>query len=246
MTEGNGTIAPLKNVALAARALERAMSRPQHLPGMVCFYGPSGFGKSFAAAYAANKYRAYYIECKSTWTKKAILTAIAREMGLVPAHTMYELTDQISEHLALSDRPLIVDEMDHIVKRDAVEIIRDLYEGSHVPILLIGEELLPDNLKQSERFHGRVLDFVPALAADAGDAKVLARFYCHRVRVADDLVAEVAKVARGSIRRICVNLARIEEEALETGKQEMDLSSWRAMGKGFWTGEGLVRKEFVL
>jgi DNA transposition AAA+ family ATPase len=243
---GNGTAAPLKNVALAVRALERAMTRPQHLPGMVCFYGPSGFGKSVAAAYAANRYRAHYIECKSTWTKKAILTAIAREMGLFPASTMYELTDQISAQLVDTDRPLIIDEMDHIVRREAVEIIRDIYEGSKVAMLLIGEENLPNNLKKSERFHGRILDFVPAQAADASDARVLAKFYCHRVKIADDLLSEVAKRAKGSIRRICVNLARIEEETYAAGNAEIDLSGWNNMGKGFWTGEAVVRGEFVL
>lgn len=242
---GNGATAPLKNVALAVRALERAMTRPQHLPGMVCFYGPSGFGKSVAAAYAANKHRAHYIECKSTWTKKAILTAIAREMGLVPAPTMYDLTDQISAQLVETDRPLIIDEMDHIVRREAVEIIRDIYEGSKVAILLIGEENLPNNLKKSERFHGRVLDFIPAQAADASDARVLAKFYCHKVKIADDLLSEVAKRAKGSIRRICVNLARIEEETHAAGKTETDLSEWNASGKGFWTGEAVVRGEFV-
>lgn len=246
MTEiASGTIAPLKNVSLCAKALERAMSRPRHLPGMICFYGPSGFGKSFSAAYAANKHRAYYIECKSTWTKKAVLTAIAREMSLPPASTTYDLTDQISEALAQTDRPLIIDEMDHIVKREAVEIIRDLYEGSQVAILLIGEENLPNDLKKWERFHGRILDFIPAQAADASDTKVLAKFYCRRVKIADDLLTEVAKRAKGSIRRICVNLARIEEETVEAGKTETDLVAWASLGKGFWTGEAVVRGEFV-
>jgi hypothetical protein len=244
MTEGNCSIAPLKNVALASRALERAITRPQHLPGMVCLYGPSGFGKSFAAAYSANKYKAYYIECKSTWTRKAVLSAIAREMGLVPKSTLYDLTEQISAQLVIADRPLIVDEVDHLVGRNAMEIIRDLYEGSHVPVLLIGEENLPSNLKKSERFHGRILDFVPAQPADAADAKVLARFYCHRIKIADDLIEEVARRAKGSIRRICVNLAHIENESLEAGEQKMALPEWKAMGKGFWTGEAMVRGEF--
>ena len=49
----SATTAPLKNVALCTRLLEQAINRPAHLPGLVCFYGPSGWGKSFAAAYAA-------------------------------------------------------------------------------------------------------------------------------------------------------------------------------------------------
>lgn len=240
------TIAPLKNVAMATNALEKAIKRPRHLPGMVCFYGPSGFGKSYSAAFAANKHNAYYIECKSTWTKKAVLVALAKEMGLVPARTMYEMTEQITERLAITDRPLIIDEMDHIVKREAVEIIRDLYEGSGCAMLLIGEENLPNALQKWERFHGRIIDFIPAQPADANDVKILASFYCRRIKIAEDLQIELARMAKGSIRRICVNLARIEDEALESGLTEIDLHTWRhILKKQFWTGEATIRMEYV-
>lgn len=234
----SATIAPLKNVGLCSRGLERAMNRQAHLPGIVVLYGPAGYGKSFAAAYTANKHRAHYVECRSTWTQKAVLSAIAREMDLVPASTTYALTDQISEHLALSERPLIIDEVDHIVKRQAVEIIRDIYEGSQAAILVIGEERLPEHLRKWERFHGRVLDFIAAQPADLDDARTLARFYCRKVKIADDLLAQVTKVAKGSIRRVCVNLAQIEEGAVSSGLKEISASQWT---KGFFTGDVPVR-----
>jgi len=231
------TIAPLKNVSLCTLALERAIGRQQHLPGIVDFHGPSGFGKTFAACYAMNEYNAVYIEAKSTWTRKAILIAIARELGIAPGHTMYEITEQVSERLALSNRPLIVDEMDHIVNQGAVEVIRDIYEGSHAPILLIGEENLPRKLAKWERFHGRILDFIAAQPADAEDARILAEFYCSRIELHDDILASLAEAANGSIRRICVNLALIEETALQVGKKVIDLGAWSAFKKGFWTGQ---------
>lgn len=236
------TIAPLKNVTLCTLALERAIGRAQHLPGIVEFHGPSGFGKTFAACYAMNEYNAVYIEAKSTWTRKAILLAIARELGIVPGHTMYEITEQVSERLALSGRPLIVDEMDHIVNQGAVEVIRDIYEGSHTPVLLIGEESLPRKLQKWERFHGRILDFMAAQPADAEDARILADFYCHRVELKDDLLTSLAKAAAGSIRRLCVNLSLIEETALGSGKKVVDLGAWTAFKKGFWTGQTEVRR----
>lgn len=154
------TTAPLKNVALCMKALERAMNSPEHLPRIVSFSGPSGYGKSMAASYAANKYKAYYVECKSSWTKRALLEAIMFQMRIPATGPIYKLTEQISEQLVLSGRPLIIDEMDHIVQRSAVEIIRDIYEGSKAPILLIGEELMPKRLEKWERFHGRVLDWL--------------------------------------------------------------------------------------
>ncbi len=236
------TIAPLKNVSLCTLALERAMGRKQHLPGIVEFHGPSGFGKTFAASFAMNEYNAVLIEAKSTWTRKAILVNVARELGIAPGHTMYEITEQVSERLALSGRPLIVDEMDHIVNQGAVEVIRDIYEGSHAPVLLIGEENLPRKLQQWERFHGRILDFIAAAPADMEDARILAEFYCPKIELSDDLLASLAEAAAGSIRRICVNLALIEETALSVGKKVVDLGAWTSFKKGFWTGQTTERR----
>jgi DNA transposition AAA+ family ATPase len=147
-----GTMAPLTNVGICLKALQRSLARPAHLPGMVCFYGPSGWGKSTAAAYVTNKLNAYYIECKSSWTRKAILNAILSEMGIMPENTIYQMADQVYEQLAISGRPLIIDEMDYMVSKGAVEIIRDIYEGSKAAILLIGEERLPKKLERWERF----------------------------------------------------------------------------------------------
>jgi DNA transposition AAA+ family ATPase len=219
------------------------MHRQESLPGMVVFHGPSGWGKSMAACYTAIRHNCFYIECRSTWTRKAILEAIVREMAMTPSHTTYGLTEQVSQRLALSGRPLIIDEMDHIVDKNAVEIVRDIYEGSGVPILMIGEERLPEKLTRWERFHGRILDFIGAQAADIEDAKVLAKFYAKDVECADDLLHALSDAARGSIRRICVNLAHIEEAVMSGGSgRALDLAGWMDLGKGFWTGDAVTRR----
>jgi len=236
----SNTIAPLVNVSLCSEALQKAMDRPRHLPGMVCFYGPSGFGKSFAASYSANRHQAYYIECKSTWSRKAVLQEVLKEMGVATPRTIYAMTDAICEQLALSGRPLIIDEMDHLVEKSAVEVIRDLYEGSKAAILLIGEEMLPKKLEKWERFHGRILDWVPAQPADIDDATHLARLYCREVTVERDLIAAVHKASSGSVRRICVNLERIQEEALSQGLEVIGLSDWG--NRHFYTGQAPARR----
>ncbi|MDR1397206.1 MAG: ATP-binding protein [Desulfarculales bacterium] len=222
----NSGTAPLANVSLCLNALQRAISRPSHLPGLVCLYGPSGLGKTTSATYAANRHRAYYVEAKSVWTKKALVQAILKEMGIVPNSTVASMVDQIAEQLALSGRPLIVDEMDHIVERNNVELIRDIYEGSGNAILIIGEEQLPHKLSRWERFHGRVLDWIPAQFATFADAIALRKLYCPKVEIADDLLKRVLEISRGSVRRICVNLELIQENALSQGINCMDLSGW--------------------
>lgn len=234
------TTAPLTNVSMCSKALLRAVDRPFHLPGFVCFYGPSGWGKSTAATYVANTQNAYYIQCMDTWTKKAVLLAILQQMGIPPAKTMYEMVEQICHQLSNSGRPLIVDEFDHIVKREAVEMIRDIYEGSRAAILLIGEELLPDKLKRWERFHGRVLDWVPAQPADLDDCMHLARLYIHDVDIAEDLIKEIHSKSRGSARRIIVNLGLVQEHAASLGLGSIDLAEWGP--RKFYTGEPPERR----
>jgi hypothetical protein len=147
-------------------------------------------------------------------------------MGIAPASTVAAMVEQISEQLALSERPLIVDEFDHLVDRNQVELVRDIYEGSNSPILILGEENLPHKLSKWERFHGRVLAWIPAQFASFEDAAALRELYCGKVRIADDLLKRVHELSRGSVRRICVNLELIQETALSSGKSEMDSAAW--------------------
>ena len=113
------TIVPLTNVGLLAAAVESAANRPPELPGLVVMYGPSGYGKSLAAAYAANLHRAYYVECRESWTKKAFVVAVLREMGIIPMKTLSEMVDQIAEQLSRSGRPLIVDDVQYVIDKAA-------------------------------------------------------------------------------------------------------------------------------
>lgn len=235
------TVAPLANVGICVAAIDRALSRSEHLPGMITFYGPSGYGKSTAAAYAANKLRAYYVQCLSAWTKKSFLVHVLKEMGVRAAPTIADMTLQVAEELALSGRPLIIDEMDHLAEKKAVEIVRDIYEASGgAAILLIGEEGLPGKLRRWERFHGRMLDWVPAQPADIDDARHLRELYCRHVKIADDLLSRVTDIARGSVRRICVNLDRIEYTARNEGLTEIDLPTWG--DRDLFTGEAPRRR----
>lgn len=237
----NAQTAQLRNVIALLTGVERAENRPAHLPGLVCFYGPSGWGKSYAAAYVANVKNAYYVELKSTWTVKYLLQAICREMSISYSNsdTLAVLGEMVTEQLILSGRALIIDEFDYLVDRNKVDVVRDLFEGSAAPVILIGEEQLPNKLKRWERTHGRILDFIPAQPASFEDAQALRDLYCKKVKIADDLLEEVCKSARGSVRRICVNLERIQQTAITMAMREIGLSDWN---EPFFTGDAPLRR----
>lgn len=240
------TTAPITNVSLCGEALLCVTDRAPHLPGIAAFFGPAGWGKSTAAAYWANKRRAYFIQVKSVWTRKALLGAILKEMGMHPARTLYEMADQVSEQLVLSGRPLIIDEADYLVENNGVELVRDLHESSNAAILLLGEERLPDKLKKWERFHSRVLSWVRAQPVSIDDAEHLARLYCKDVEIATDLLQKVQKLSHGSVRRVAVNIELIREESLKIvglkvdGVRKIDLATWG--DRELYTGEAPPRR----
>lgn len=225
--KAGGRWAPLKNVNFTAKAVDRALARERNLPGIVVLYGPSGWGKSMAASYCANKFEGVYVECRSHYRSKSFALAILKEMGIRPARTTSDMMDQITEQLDLSQRPLIIDESDYLVDRAAmIELVRDLHEGARTTILLVGEEQFARKLlRRSERMHNRVLEWVQAQPASRDDCRSLAGFYC-QTPIADDLLDHFRERTRAVTRYICINIDRARELGQSAGLKKIDLAAW--------------------
>lgn len=130
--------------------------------------------------------------------------------------------------------------MDHLVSAGSVELVRDLYESSQAAILLIGEEMLPTKLKKYERFHGRVLSWVPAQPVTLLDAQKLVQVYSPQVVIADDLLGLLVEKSHGSVRRVAVNLENVRDTSLDLGLDRMDLATWG--DRPLYTGEAPNRR----
>jgi len=225
--EVNATTAPLTNVALFGELVDRLLNRPRHLPGLGVFYGFSGLGKTWSATHAAHRYRARYIECGQSWTRGKFLTALAIEVGADPRGTAADLVERIIMACEGQDRPIIIDEADHIVRKGFIEIIREIADKSGVPIILIGEEgLVAAIAARSERTHNRVLSAVAAQLVAAGDTSVVAGLYYPHLTVAMDLCEHITAISKGRIRRVVVNLHRVAEEAAGEGWETVDRALW--------------------
>lgn len=229
-------IAQIHNLSLARTAAERLAGRTAGLPGMAALYGPAGYGKTTAALAIANENRSYFVQMRSAWGRKALLEKILLEMGAKPLGTIPQMLDQVCEQLATSGRMLMIDEFDYCTRNDGlIELIRDIYEGSQATLLLLGEELLPKKLKRWERFHSRILSWIPAQPVSLNDASVLAPIYCPGVTVAADLLEHLVRESSGSVRRVCVNLSAIAEEAGIEGWDVVDRKTWG--NRQIYTGE---------
>jgi hypothetical protein len=139
------------------------------------------------------------------------------------------MVDQAAERLALSQRPLIVDECDHVIERKLIELVRDLYEMSGAAIALIGEERLPAKIERFERLHGRIQAWSQAQPCDLTDARALATFYCPGVEIENALLERLVAKNGGSARRICVNLYEIANHARRLAAPAISLAGWSGM-----------------
>jgi len=220
-------IAQIHNLELVRTAAERLAGRTAGLPGMAALYGPAGYGKTTAALAIANENRAYFVQMRSAWGRKALLEKVLLEMGAKPHGTIPQMLDQVCEQLATSGRMLMIDEFDYCIRNDSmIELVRDIYEGSQATLLLLGEEMLPQKLKRWERFHSRILSWIPAQPVSVADAGALVPIYCPGLHVAGDLLEHLVRVSGGSVRRVSVNLATIHEAASVEGWDSVDRKAW--------------------
>lgn len=238
MAKADNLCLPLKNVMLFSDLVDRVRNRGSHLPGMACFYGPSGYGKSRSAAFGAHQSSAFYVEMDDSFTRHTLCRKIMIELGLGGAlkANLSQLVEMIINRLSeTGDRPLIIDEADFLLKRGMIDLVRAFHDKSEAPIILIGEELLPSKLEQYERTHNRMLDWVAAQPCDRNDLAIIADSISDGIEIADDLMNAIAKASDGRVRRVMVNINQVIQYARITARQTITLADWGQ--RSLFTGE---------
>ena len=237
-TSGGGEIAPTSNVALMHTLMETLTKRDPSLPGIGTFYGASGLGKSFAAAYAGHPlgFNGAYVECKAYDTTKSFVGTICKALGITAKGSIPDQMDTIIEALAISGRPLIVDESDRIVETKRIELLRDIHDKSGAALVIIGEENLPGKLKRHERFDNRVLVWQPAGRCSVADFDQLAKLYAAGITIDPDLRKRVLHETGNVTRRVVTNLANIkrwcEAKATKAAPADCDVKLYTGAAPG--------------
>ena len=228
-------VAALANVSRFVQLVVTLQTRAPGLPGMGCFHGPAGLGKTTAGVFGTNRFNACHVEALPFGGTKKLFEMIVTELGLRPTRTVSSLFDQAAYELARSDRPLIIDEADQILTDRTIEAVRHLHDKTQVPVILMGEESLPQQLRRWERVAGRMLSWVAAEEATMQDVDLLAPIYAPHLALAPDLKEALLTASRGSIRNVSTNLANVAGVAAMKGVQRLGLADWGK--KAFHSGE---------
>lgn len=207
-----GSVAVLKNVTAMVVLTQTLIDRPAtvDLPGFGVVSGPTGYGKTMACQLCQNTFNAINIQVQEHWTRKILAEKMLMELGnLKPTGTAGSMWDEVIERAGDFRRPIIIDEADKLVDKGFIDLVRSLQDVTDVPIILVGEERLPDKLAHHERVFGRVLDWVLAQPCDDEDVGALAKVVLPKVELADDLLQTIRAQTGGRARLVANTLHEV-------------------------------------
>lgn len=200
---------------------------PSGSPRMLLVHGRPGLGKTTAVDWFSNKHRGVYLVASSTWNQRDLLSKLAERIGAAPrpkdrAPRVLEmiLTELDKSRCEL----LVIDEFDRVThKTPIVELVREIYDASDVPVALVGMGAIEASLKQFPQFDDRIGARVAFRPVDFEDAAKVARQLCE-VKLSDDLIAHAHRKTGGVLRLLVTEIAGIERMAKREGLAEVGLA----------------------
>lgn len=151
-----GKFVRTRNVKNFITTISNLQNRATGVPGMALVYGEPGLGKTQAALWWSANNDSIYVSAKQSMTTRWLLEEIVKEMGDTPHYKTSDLYEQIVSELIKRPRLIIVDEIDYLVAdKCAVEILRDIHDRTHNPILFIGMSMADKKLKRYKHLFDR-------------------------------------------------------------------------------------------
>lgn len=159
----NPVFVKTKNVKNFVSTLANLQNRAKGVPGMALVYGEPGLGKTQAALWwvANNQEDAIYVSATQSMTTKWLLEEIIRELGDSPFYRTSEIFEQIVRELIKRPKVIIVDEIDYLAhEKSTIEMLRDIHDRTHTPIVLIGMTYADKKLKRYRHLYDRLSEIL--------------------------------------------------------------------------------------
>jgi len=140
------------------KAIDALVNREPSMPGMGLIVGKWGIGKSEAIDYYYGESSVYYVRAWALMKPRDLLEDICDEYRVIPEYRVKALFKQVCKFLKQRRSPLIIDEADYLFKKSInLDVIRDLYDFTKVPIILVGMEQFYEKLEKYGQFWSRIL-----------------------------------------------------------------------------------------
>ncbi|MCT8125300.1 ATP-binding protein [Alishewanella sp. BS5-314] len=227
------TIVEVKNVVRTQVMFENLQTRSMITPGIGLIHGPSGYGKTTTVTHMFNEltltgHQPLYVRCYATDSPSSFLARVMGELGAEPMYPLRKMVDYIVRSMNENSLALFVDEADHIVgQAKTMETIRDLYDSTEQPVVLIGMEEIARRISHRKQLFNRISEWVEFQAADLEDVHMFAQTLLDkRVQVGEDMLEYIRTKSSGEVRRILIALEKIERAAIASDEHFIDLDAW--------------------
>ena len=240
------------NIVQALALFKCLRERGANIEGMGLIYGLTGEGKSTAVTYICNREDAIFLRARATWTPRSMLENIVRELGLSPTYALDPMLQMATNRLRHTQSPLFIDEADYLInsstKPNLIDVLRDLYDETKVPVVLIGSEELSRRLESNKRFdkHARriteKLRFTGITLEDA--TKVVEQL--SDVSVENGMIKKIHVASQGNMGALVDGIHRIEQFALANSLTSVGEEAWgsrqlpRPQKHGYFVHEALT------
>lgn len=212
--------ATTKDLRRFVQAVDALLNRPSGTEGLGLLWGYPGLGKTTSIAYVANIYDGIYVRALRVWTVTSMLGALCAELG---GKRMCRRADMVSFIIGeltkpgAPMRPILIDEADYLFYDfEMIDTLRDIYDESKCPVILIGMEDIARQAKTKETVARRITQWVEYTGLDLEDAHMVAKECCE-VPISQELIEYVHHETGGNIGRIIIAYERIEKFARTNG-----------------------------
>ena len=219
-------MAMTKNVKRFLAAVRELQNRSLGIEGMGLLWGRPGEGKSTTIAYATNMLNGVFLRANTCWSITSMLADMMRELGMEPMHRKAPMINAIVEKLMARPRPVFIDESDYLFKKaDMVDALRDIYDLTGSPVILIGMEEMARKIQTKGKFARRITQWIEFSGIDAQDARTLADTVCD-IHIGDDLLEFVRLEAKANIGRMTTAMSKIESFGRTNSLKSVTRSEW--------------------
>ena len=219
-------MAMTKNVKRFLASVRELQNRSPGTEGMGLLWGQPGEGKSTTIAYAVNMMDGVFLRANACWTVTSMLSALMTELGLLPTSRKAPMVNKVVGRLMEQPRPVFVDESDYLFRQaDMVDVLRDIYDLTGAPVILIGMEEMARKIQARGKFARRITQWIEFSGIDAADVRILADTICE-ITVSDDLLDFIRTASHGNIGRMTTALSRIEAFGRTNRLKSVSRADW--------------------